>query len=136
MSTQPQSASTESTPIEAADIETYLKAHPDFFEHYPHTLALMQVTHADTGKAISLIERQVSLLRDQNRGLERKLSELVQIARENEQLSRQLHDFASELLTAQSLSDVIAVVQDKIRELFNTDFVALRLLNNISDDPA
>lgn len=133
MSTPRQSTSPEST-IEAADIAAYLKDHPDFFEQYPQILALMRVTHADTGGAISLIERQVSVLRENNKSLERKLVELVQIARANEQLSRQLHDFASELLGTKSLSDVIAVAQDKIRELFNTDFVTLRLLDAISDD--
>jgi uncharacterized protein len=136
MSTRRQSTSPESASIEAADIAAYLQEHPDFFEHYPQILALMRVTHADTGKAVSLIERQVSVLREQNKSIERKLVELVQIARANEQLSRQLHDFASELLKTQSLSDVVAVAQDKIRELFNTDFVVLRLLDAVSDDQA
>lgn len=133
MSTR-RSTSPEAASLEAADIAAYLKEHPDFFEQYPQILALMRVTHAGTGTAVSLIERQVSVLRDQNKSLERKLLELVQIARANEQLSRQLHDFASELLGTKSLSDVIAVAQDKIRELFNTDFVALRVLDAVSDD--
>jgi uncharacterized protein len=136
MTTRHQSTSPESAALEAADIAAYLQAHPDFFEQYPQILALMRVTHADTGNAVSLIERQVSVLREQNKSIERKLVELVQIARANEQLSRQLHDFASELLGTKSLSDVIAVAQDKIRELFNTDFVVLRLLDAVSDDPA
>jgi uncharacterized protein YigA (DUF484 family) len=133
MSIQPQSK-LDGDGIDVAAVEAYLKAHPDFFEHHPHILALMQLMHTGTGAAVSLIERQVGLLREQNRAIERKLLELVQIARENERLSRQLHDFASELLKAQSLSDVVATVQDKIRELFNTDFVSLRLLQGISDD--
>ncbi|HEY3486911.1 MAG TPA: DUF484 family protein [Gammaproteobacteria bacterium] len=136
MSIQSKPSAASSVPIEAADIEAYLKTHPDFFGNHPQLLAQMQINHADTGRAVSLIERQVAVLRDQNKMLEQKLVELVQIARANEQLSRQLHDFASELLTAQGLSDVVAVAQDKIRELFNTDFVALRLLGNVSDDPA
>lgn len=135
MSTR-RSTSPESASLEAADIVAWLKEHPDFFDQYPQILALMRVTHPDTGGAVSLIERQVSVLREQNKSLERKLVELVQIARANEQLSRQLHDFASELLGTKSLSDVIAVAQDKIRELFNTDFVTLRLLDAISDDIA
>lgn len=136
MSTHRRSTPPDSASIEAADIVAYLKEHPDFFENYPQILALMRVTHTDTGNAISLIERQVSVLREHNKSLERKLVELVQIARANEQLSRQLHDFASELLGTKSLSDVIAVAQDKIRELFNTDFVAMRLLDAVSDDIA
>lgn len=135
MSTR-RSTSPESASLEAADIAAYLKEHPDFFESHPQILALMKVPHNGAGAAVSLIERQVAVLREQNKSLERKLVELVQIARANEQLSRQLHDFASELLGTKSLSDVIAVAQDKIRELFNTDFVTLRLLDAVSDDIA
>lgn len=117
-----------------AGVEQYLKEHPGFFEHHPQLLALMKVHHPTGGQTISLIERQVALLREQNRSLEEKLMELVEIARENERLSRQLHTFSSELLKAHNLPDIIAVTQDKVREIFQTDFVSLCLLKEIAED--
>ncbi len=125
---------TTAEPISEENVAEYLRKHPEFFEQHPQLLAIMKLQHPTTGDAISLIERQIAVLREQNRSLERKLMELVQIARENEQLSTLLHSFSNELLKSRCLSDVVAVTQDKVRELFQTDFVVLRLLPDISDD--
>lgn len=120
--------------LDEARVERYLSEHLDFFERHTQLLVTLRVPHPETGQAISLIQRQITLLRDQNRKQEEKLMELVEIARENEHLSRQLHTFSSELLKARSLSDVIAVTQDKVREVFHTDFVALWLMDGVTDD--
>lgn len=121
--------------LSEAKIVDYLRDHPGFFDRHPQLLAAMKLSHIDSGQAISLIERQVSILRDQNRNLENKLKDLIQIARDNEQLSTQLHLLAAELLKVRSLSEVIAVTEDQLRELFGTDFVELRLLPSLTDDP-
>ena len=132
MTTQQSVKSSES--LDETSVERYLRDHPEFFERHQELLAILHLSHPETGKAVSLIERQVTVLREQNRGLENKLMELVEIARENERLSRQLHTFSSELLKARSLSDVIAVTQDQVRQVFQTDFVSIWLLQDITDD--
>ena len=58
----------------------FLQAHPDFFITHTHLLADLVVPH-ESGGAVSLIERQVAVLRDQNRQVRRELADLVQIAR-------------------------------------------------------
>ncbi|HEX7028534.1 MAG TPA: DUF484 family protein [Gammaproteobacteria bacterium] len=128
---QPTQAVSETVTEES--VERYLKDHPGFFECRPQLLTTMKVQHPTTGQTVSLIERQVTVLREQNHSLEKKLMELVEIARENERLSRQLHSFSSELLKARTLPEVIATTQDKVREIFQTDFVALCLLKDTGD---
>jgi uncharacterized protein YigA (DUF484 family) len=128
--TTSQSTQTASETVSEDSVEQYLKEHLGFFERRPQLLAAMKVQHPTGGHTVSLIERQVTLLREQNRSLEEKLMELVEIARENERLSRQLHAFSSELLKARTLPEVIATAQDKVREIFQTDFVALCLLKD------
>lgn len=115
-------------------VAAYLRQYPTFFERHPRLLASLKLPHPITGEAISLVERQMMLLRDYNRNLERKLKDLVQIARENERLSVRLHKFSADLLEARSVSDVLAVTQDVIRDLFETDFVTVKLLSSISED--
>lgn len=132
--TTSQPTHTTSENLTEAGVESYLKEHPGFFERRPQLLAVMKVQHPTTGQSVSLIERQVTLLREQNRSLEEKLMELVEIARENERLSRQLHTFSSELLKARTLPEVVAATQDKVREIFQTDFVALFLLKEVADE--
>ena len=54
----------EYTEVELSDdaVCDYLEAHPDFFEQHKSLLNTMQLPHA-SGGTISLVERQVSVLR-------------------------------------------------------------------------
>ena len=63
-------------------VASYLRKHPDFLDQYPDILENLEINH-QAGAAVSLIERQVDQLRASNAELEKKLGNLVQVAREN-----------------------------------------------------
>ena len=115
-------------------VATYLRAHPDFFERHLPLLATLKLSHA-SGTAVSLIERQVSVLRDSNRQLERKLLDLVQVARENEDLSSRLHRLALGLLEADSVDDTLATARELLRNDFRSTHVVIRLFRDGSSEP-
>lgn len=108
------------------EIVEYLRAHPDFFITHTHLLAELTVPH-ENGGMISLIERQVSVLRDQNRQLRHDLMELVQIARDNDRLTERLQRLTLALMESGDLSDIFFTVHDALRNDFNADVVAVRL---------
>lgn len=110
-----------------ASVAHYLRAHPDFFAGHPEVLTEMVVPHP-SGAAISLIERQVAALREQNRKLKRQLQELVQIARENDRLSERMQRLTLTLMECTSLEEVFIVLYDGLRNDFHADAVALRLM--------
>ncbi|HDP88890.1 MAG TPA: DUF484 family protein [Thioalkalivibrio sp.] len=110
-------------------VEDYLKAHPDFFDRHTGLLALMHLPHQVGGGAVSLVERQVGLLREKNRQLERKLMDLVQVARDNEHLSSRLHRLALALMEADGLDGVLATTQELLRSEFKADHVVVRLVS-------
>jgi len=83
--TASKSANTRLQPDEQS-VADYLRRHPCFFEDKPTLLVDLRVPHA-TGSAVSLVERQVAVLREGNAGLQKQLKELVQVARENGQLN-------------------------------------------------
>lgn len=112
-------------------VEAWLRSHPDFFERHLALLDVLKLPHA-SGGAVSLIERQIGWLRDKNRQLERKLLDLVQLARENERLSQHMHHLALGLMDADSLDAVLATTQEQLRTEFRADHVVVRLLG----DPA
>ncbi|WP_018233196.1 DUF484 family protein [Thioalkalivibrio thiocyanodenitrificans] len=112
-------------------VEAWLRAHPDFFERHVALLDVLRLPHP-SGGAVSLIERQIGWLRDKNRQLERKLMDLVQVARENERLSQRMHQLALGLMDADSLDAVLATTQEQLRTEFRADHVVVRLLG----DPA
>lgn len=108
-------------------VEAWLRAHPDFFERHESLLDVLRLPHP-AGGAVSLIERQIGWLRDKNRQLERKLMDLVQVARENERLSQRMHQLALGLMDADSLDAVLATTQEQLRTEFRADYVTVRLL--------
>jgi len=61
---------------DAEQVSAFLKQHPRFLGEHPELLTEIQLSHS-SGSAISLIERQVQVLRDQNQDLKTKLLELV-----------------------------------------------------------
>ncbi|MEW6353587.1 MAG: DUF484 family protein [Pseudomonadota bacterium] len=112
--------------IDEKEVVEYLRSHPEFFVAHSHVLADMTVPHG-SGAAVSLIERQVSVLRDQNRQLRRELMELVQIARENDRLNERLQRLTVALMEAGGLSEVFFTLHDALRNDFNADVLAIRL---------
>src|SRR5258708_13750341 len=69
-------------------VAEYLQTYPDFFERNSPLLIKLRLPHLrDVGSTVSLVERQVEVLRERNQSLERKLKELVGGARANYALS-------------------------------------------------
>jgi uncharacterized protein YigA (DUF484 family) len=67
---------------------------------------------------VSLVERQVEVLRERNQTLERKLKELVDVARANDALADRIHRLSQRLIQARSLLDTINAIETSLREDF------------------
>lgn len=126
MTTHPLGTNPNVTALSAEQVEQYLREHPEFFNDHLALVAGLRIPHA-AGPAVSLIERQVAVLRDQNQQYKRKLMELVQVGRDNDALHRNLHQLTLALMRAHSLGDVIERVHGHLRDDFKADSVALRL---------
>ena len=111
---------------EEEQVVAYLQAHPDFLSNYPELLRDLVVPHP-VGKAVSMVEYQVSVLRDQSNELRRKMHELVQNARENEELGQRIHRLTLSLLECPSVDEIFAVLYQVLKDEFHADMVALRL---------
>ena len=110
-------------------ISGYLAAHPDFFERNPKLLGKLRIPH-ETGGTVSLVERQVSMLRQKEMKLERQLRELIQVARDNDLLAAKIHELALHLLSADSLNVTVAAVEEAMRSGFDADQAVLVLFGN------
>jgi len=109
-------------------VADYLAAHPDFLVRHPEVLAQIDIPHP-TGDAISLIERQVHTLREQNRGYRAQLESLIQIARDNDALAKRLHRLTLALIETRSFDEVLNTLQDELRNLFGADAVEMKLFS-------
>lgn len=115
--------------VSEKDVVDFLQKHPRFFENNIDLLAEMRLPHP-SGNAISLIERQVNLLRENNLGLEKKLNNLIQIARDNDKLNARIQKMALAMMETTSLDEVFYAVQDNLRSEFTADSVVLRLFGD------
>jgi uncharacterized protein YigA (DUF484 family) len=108
-----------------------LKENPDILQRHPELLSVLEVPH-QSGAAESLIERQVGVLRQNLKTSEKRLRELMDIARDNERLAKSRQRIAVNLLGAHDLEDVISIVLDELKNELKADYARVRLF---SDDP-
>ncbi len=124
----------EQPSVTAADVEAYLRSHPDFFHQHLELLETLRIPHP-SGEAVSLVSRQLGVLRDKNRRLQMQLNDILQIARDNDSLARRIHQLTLSLLDATSLDDALGGLRWLLHECFQADFVAVRLLEPVIDSP-
>jgi uncharacterized protein len=106
--------------INDGSVTQYLETYPDFFERHGALLAKLRLPHLrDSSATVSLVERQVEVLRDRNQTLERKLSELVGVARANDALADRIHRLSQRLIRARSLLETINALETSLREDFD-----------------
>lgn len=106
-------------------VARFLEENPDYFQRHPDLLARIALSHEVGGRAVSLIERQVQVLRDENRNLQRQLRELLGNARDNDALTARIHRFALAMADARTLDDTLDAASDILRQEFNLDGVRL-----------
>jgi uncharacterized protein len=101
-------------------VADYLQTYPDFFERNSALLAKLRLPHVrEGGSTISLVERQVEVLRERNQSLDRKLKELVDVARANDALADRIHRLSQRLIRAQTLLETINAIETSLREDFD-----------------
>lgn len=131
MSTQ---AEAENTPanIDAKQVADYLRENPGFFNEETELVAELEIPHP-CGNAVSLLERQINVLRDQNRDLKRKLMELVQVARDNDRSNERMHQLILDMMSARTLEQVVDTMNDHLQGEFNADTVSIHLFELPAD---
>ncbi len=115
----------------AQQVAAYLQEHPDFFDQNVELLAHMTVPHPDTGRAISLTERQMHALRAKIGQLERKFAELIRFGEENDEIGEKVHRLSLALLTAESFDEVRQAVISHLLDDFAVPHVAMRIWNSV-----
>ncbi len=112
--------------IDASDVASYLRRHPQFLNEYPD-LALTLIVPREQGATTSLASYQLEVLRDKNQELTRRLRELVAIATENEQLMVRVHSLNIALMRETSLEASVRRIAASLTEDFDTDLIRLVL---------
>ena len=115
------------TSLEAMVVE-YLSQHPDFFVTHRSLLAELNLPHG-SGKTVSLVERQVGILRERNMEMRRRTNQLMQTARTNDNLFTKIRTLSLALVEARNLQDINEVLATHILVDFEADFVTCHIVH-------
>ncbi len=120
--------SKKESPDEAI-ILNYLSEHPDFFFRRPDALEMLELPH-ESGKAISLIERQVSVLRDRNMEMRQRLAALVEAAHSNDKLFEKTKQLVLSILEAKNLEEVVDALYKSLDDDYGVEFYNITFLGS------
>jgi len=114
----------------ATDLQliSLLRDNPDILNRHPELIAVLEVTH-QSGSAVSLIERQVEVLRQQIQTQDNRLCELMDVARDNVRLAETCHRLAVDLLATHDVDDVISIVLDTFKTELSADHAVVKLFS-------
>ncbi len=107
----------------------FLKKNPDFFVGRDDLLLTLTLPH-QRGPAISLVERQVALLRERNVEMRTRLAKYMDTARDNDRLFEKIRRMMLALLDCKDLEQLVETIRDSLDFEFNIDFHSLILFSN------
>lgn len=121
----------EQNGLNADAVASYLRQHPEFFVDHEGLLADIRIPH-DSGNAVSLVERQVSVLRERNIELRERLHKLLDVARENDQLFEKTRGLILALLESRDLPALADTLQKELRHRFQSEHISLLLFEPVN----
>ena len=116
----------ETTLLNDAVVVDYLREHTDLLARFPDLLYELEVPHR-CGKAVSLVEYQLSVIKDHNRSLKRRLRELIDNARSNQVLVQRLLQLSVSLYACDRVEDVLSKIYQALGDDFEVDVAAVKL---------
>ena len=106
--------------IDDDTVVAYLERERGFFERHPEMISKLELPH-ESGSATSLVERQVSLLRERNIDLRKHLNELVDTAGVNDNVFLKTRTLTLALMDTVDLQGLDQVLATRLIEGFDAD---------------
>ena len=101
---------------------------PDFFQRNQDVFQAINISH-DSGKAISLVERQVNLIREHNKELSTQIEHILNTAKDNAALMEKTNRLVLNLIKAKDLNSLIKALNVSLKSDFSTEFFSLTLID-------
>lgn len=111
--------------IHAEHVADYLAHNPEFFHVFPSLLEQLSIPHPSSGKAVSLLERQVWQLRQQKQNLQDEVDSLVAIAGDNGKLLHKVQQLTRLMMAAETEAQAVEVIYQQMHSVFEVEHVTL-----------
>ena len=113
-------------------VREYLKDNDDFLQRNPDMLDYLHISHA-SGSAVSLVEKQVSVLRERNMDMRHRLNTLTGNARDNDKLYEKTRRLVLTLLEAGSIDTLYQSFMEAMSRDFDVEHASMILYGDGSD---
>ena len=121
--------SVEAHKLDAEAVAEFLTANPDFFVGRDELLLKLTLPH-QRGSSISLVERQIALLREQNLDYHDHLKGLSDNALENEKTFERMRRLVLSLIESRDLEQVVEAIRDSLAHDFDIELHSLILFHD------
>ncbi len=115
--------------ISEEQVIDYLESHPDFFSDKDDLLADLIVPHKQD-QTVSLVERQVSLLRERSMVARHKLDEFVASAKENNEIFEKSRRLILEMIEAQDPDQFFSALEKSFKQDFGCHAYSLIIFSD------
>ena len=116
------------------EVRKYLQQNPNFLEENLDILESLNVHHK-SGKAVSLVERQLEVMRDRNKEMGRRVDQMMASANDNSKLFEKTNRLVLGLIQACNLEELISALHHSLETDFSTENYSLTLINDGSLEP-
>ena len=118
--------------LTSEQVADYLHNNPEFFHDNLDLLEILNIPHP-SGNAVSLISKQLEILRKRNQEMQNQLTSLIEIAKINDTSFNRMHKLTLAMLETSTLEEAVASLEAVLSDYFMTDFVAIRIITNKAD---
>jgi len=126
---EPSAREGEAPALNDDAVARYLAQHPQFFHRHSPLLLQLSIPH-ESGKAISLLERQVAVFRERQAQLQDQFHEFLVNAHANDNLFEKTRQMILALLKCESIAAVRELVEANFNSEFNASAAGLVLVND------
>ena len=113
-------------------VREYLVDNDNFLQRNPDLLDILHVPHA-SGSAVSLVEKQVAVLRDKNVEMRHRLKALTDNARDNDKLFENTRRLILSLLEAESLQALYQAFSESMTTDFGVEYSSMILFGDFGE---
>ncbi len=113
-------------------VREYLVDNDSFLQRNPDLLDILHVPHA-SGSAVSLVEKQVAVLREKNVEMRHRLKALTNTARDNDKLFENTRRLILRLLEAESLQALYQAFSESMATDFSVEYSSMILFGDYGE---
>jgi uncharacterized protein YigA (DUF484 family) len=122
----------EAQSLDAAAVADYLRKHPEFFLEHGDLLRELKIPH-ESGRAVSLLERQVAVYRQRQYAMDEQFNDIVGNAKVNDALFEKTRLVILDLLHCRTLAQLLGTIGERIRDDFGASGATLAFVTERTD---